>query len=114
MTYAAWRERLGEANDPALYPLAYQDWLATEGGQFWDCGEAAMITQVVEYPSGAKALKVFASAGDMTAMLAAMKPRIEAFARIQKCTLCMIEGRDGWRRKHPDYRHHQTILIKEL
>lgn len=115
MNYAAWRGRLGEANDPEFYPLAWQDELiATRRGQFWACDEAAMITEIVEFPSGARACKVFACAGDMAVMLERIKPRIEAWAALNNCTHCMIEGRDGWRRKHRDYRHHQTVIVKEL
>lgn len=115
MTYAEWRDRLATANDPKLYPIDYQDWLVRTGaGQFWATDAGALITEVVSYPSGATVCKAFAGAGDLAALMDELKPAIEAWAREQGCTACMIEGREGWRRVHTDYRHHQTILVKDL
>jgi hypothetical protein len=115
MTYAQWRDRLATANDPALYPIDHQDWLVTSGvGQFWATETAALITELASYPSGALVCKAYAGAGDLSALLDDLKPAIEAWARENGCQACMIEGRDGWRRVHPDYRHHQTILVKDL
>lgn len=114
MTYLHWRDRLGEANDPAFYPLEYQDYLLASGnGHFWEAPTAAMVTELKPYPSGAIACVVYAAAGDMAALMD-MKPQIEAWAKARGCTHCMIEGRDGWRKVHPDYRHHKTVIVKEL
>lgn len=115
MTYAEWRDRLATANNPDLYPIEYQDWLVTSGaGQFWVTDAGALITELVTYPSGALVCKAYAGAGDLAALLDELKPTIEAWAKSAGCHACMIEGRDGWRRVHSDYRHHQTILVKEL
>lgn len=115
MTYADWRERLGTANDPAFFPLEHLDFIVLEGlGQFWGTDLSAIVTDIGEMPGGAIVCRSLAAAGDMDDMIARLKPAIEAWAKSEGCTHLWIEGRDGWRRKHPDYRHHQTILIKEL
>lgn len=115
MSYADWRERLGEANDPELYPLAHQDAVVSgDNSQFWATSDGAMITTIEPFPSGAVACVTYAAAGNLDALLRELKPFIEAWAKQAGCTHCIVEGRDGWRRTHPDYRHHKTILIKEL
>lgn len=115
MTYEQWRVPLWEAGIPAFYPIEWQDELLASGeGQFWATDDGAIITQIITYPSGARACRTHSGAGNLSALLDDLKPSIEAWAKQQGCTHCQIEGRNGWRRAHPDYRHHQTTLIKEL
>lgn len=115
MTYVEWRDRLAEAHNPQFYPVEYQDHLVTSGaGQFWANNAGALITEIVTFPSGAVVCRAYAGAGDLSALMEDLKPAIEDWAKAQGCTACMIQGRDGWRRMHPDYRHHQTLLVKEL
>ena len=42
-----------------------------------------------------------------------MTPDVERWARGQGFTHLLIAGRAGWARVH-DWRHYQTILLKEL
>lgn len=115
MSYAEWRDRLSEANDPHILPIWHIDKLLAAGAaQFWANQSGAIITEVRSYPGGARICRALAGAGSITALLNDLKPEIEKWAMAQGCTHCMIEGREGWRRTHPDYRHHQTILIKDL
>lgn len=114
--YLEWRDRLALANDQRFHPVAYQDALIASGqAQFWATETGAIITELKQYPGGAFTCETFAAAGDIETMLEAIKPAIEQFARERGCTVCMITaGREGWRRKHPDYRHYQTMLMKDL
>lgn len=113
--YLAWRDRLATANDPAFLPITYLDQMLAEGrAQFWGTDEAAIVTGIEQFPGGAIVCRGLAATGDAERMIADLKPAIEAWAKARGCTHTMLEGRDGWRRKHPDYQHHQTILTKEL
>ncbi len=115
MTYADWRDRLAKANDPAFMPIEHIDFIVRENlGQFWATDLSAIVTDIASYPGGAVACRSLAAAGDMEDLIERLKPAIEAWAKSEGCTHCLIEGRDGWRRKHADYRHHQTIIVKDL
>lgn len=115
MTYEKWRVALWEASIPEFHPLEWQDELLASGqGQFWATDSGAIITQIVTFPSGSKVCRTHSGAGDLSALLNDLKPQIEAWAKAQGCSHCLIEGRDGWKRVHPDYSHHQTILTKTL
>ena len=113
--YQSWRSALARANDAAFWPIEAIDALVSEGrAQFWATDAGAIVTLVETYPGGAAACTTLAGAGDLESLITALKPAIEAWAKAQGCTHCIVEGRDGWRRAHPDYRHHKTIIIKEL
>ena len=115
MTYREWRTRLADANDPAFIPISHLDALLNSGlAQFWATERAALVTQVVEWPGGARTINAVAAAGDQDDITGSLKDAAEEWARETGCTHVLIEGRDGWRRKLTDYRHHQTVLVKEL
>lgn len=115
MSYQHWRDELATSHDQRLYPVEYQDELLRSGrGQFWATEAGALITELKAYPTGRVACELFASAGDLQSILSELKPTIEAWAKQAGCFAIIVPGRDGWRRVNPDYRHHQTILIKEL
>lgn len=76
-----------------------------------------VITEIVEYVSGAKCLKVIilggkgALAGGMDAMI----KTLEEFAMLSICSTIQCEGRKGWGRVLPDgYRYSHTVFLKEL
>lgn len=114
-SYAAWRARLAEANNPAFWPIeAIDDLLASGQAQFWCDGSAALVTRIVEYPGGARACEATAGAGDMAGLVERIAPAVEQWASEQGCTHLLVAGREGWRRVHSDWRHHQTIILKDL
>jgi len=114
-SYAAWRGRLATANNPAFWNIEGIDAELQAGrAQFWACGTAALITRVVEYPGGARSCEALAGAGDMDGLVGGIAPQVEQWASEQGCTHLLIAGREGWRRVHSDWRHHQTILLREL
>lgn len=117
MSYQDFRDRLASANDPSFYPIEWVDWMLESGGaQYWETPNAAMVTQVLNYPGGAKAIRSIATAGDLEDIISVLAPQIEAWAADQGCTHSLVEGRDGWRRslKHRGYGHHQTLILKVL
>lgn len=114
-SYADWRGQLAEANDPAFWPIEAIDRELVEGrAQFWCDGTAALVTRVVIYPGGARALEALAAAGDMAGLVVRIEPETRAFGEIHGLTHRMIAGRDGWRRVHPGWRHYQTILVQDI
>lgn len=113
--YAEWRARLAAANDAEFLPIEYIDQLLIDGkAQFWATEDGAVVTGIEPHPGGAIVCRSLAGAGAAERMIAELKPEIEAWAKSMGCTHCQIEGRAGWGRKHPDYSHFRTILIKEL
>lgn len=115
MNYPDWRERLVKANDPAFYPIEWIDAGVASGVfHFWATDKAALIVTITQYPGGAIACRTIAAAGSKKELIEELKPRVEAWAKAAGCSHCLIEGRDGWRRAHPDYSHHQTLILKEI
>ncbi len=82
--------------------------------QFWCDGKSALVTRIVEYPGGAVALEAMAATGEMDSFTGAITADVEQWAREQKMSHLLIAGRPGWARVHKDWRHHQSILLKEL
>lgn len=115
MTYDKWRRRLANANDPAFLPIAYIDELLMGGlAQFWASPEASMITEIVHWPGGAKSCRIIAAAGKKAEIIGPLGNTVEQWAREQGCSHAFVPGREGWRKLRPDYRHYQTIIVKDL
>lgn len=113
-SYAAWRGRLAEANDPVFWPIKAFDALLQNGeAQFWASADAALITRLVRYPGGAVAVEATAGAGSIEG-LAALTPPINDWALDVGATHLLVTGRPGWARALTGWRHHQSILIKEV
>ena len=113
--YDKWRHRLARANDPALIPITHVDELLAEGlAQFWATDDAAIVTQLRTWPGGAVTVEVVAAAGKKADIIGPLHESAAAWAMTQGATHVMVAGRDGWRRELPDFRHYQTLLLKEL
>lgn len=114
-SYADWRDRLASANDGAFWPITAIDEMLNAGtAQYWCDGEAALVTHIVEYPGGAVVLEALSAAGDLDALKDQILGDVERWAREQRLSHLLIAGRKGWERVHKDWRHYQSILIKEL
>ena len=114
-SYAAWRARLAEANDPAFWPIEAIDALLLAGeAHFWGDDNGALVTRLNTYPGGAVAVEAVAAAGTIEGLKDTITPAVERWARLHGCTHLLIAGRAGWARVHSDWRHHQSILIKDL
>lgn len=113
--YAAWRDRLAEANDQKFWPIhAIDSMLISGNAQFWCDGQSALVTKIVEYPGGAVVLESVAATGCIESLRDVICAEVEEWAREQKMTHLLIAGRPGWARVHKGWRHHQSILIKGL
>lgn len=113
--YPAWRTRLANANDPAFWPITEIDARVADGrAQFWCDGKAALVTEVVPYPGGAVAVEALAAAGDIAALMESIAPAVEQWARANKATHLRVLGRPGWVRRWSDWRHEQSVIVKEL
>lgn len=115
MTYEKWRKRLARANNPALIPITHIDeLLVNELAQFWATDDAAMVTQLNAWPGGAVTVEVIAAAGKKADILGPLHSAAQEWAKLNGATHVLVAGRDGWRRELPDFRHYQTLLLKEL
>ena len=115
--YQRFRPRFAEALDPRLYTLAHLDALIHSGrAQAWYGIDAAIVTEVRTYPTGARVLHGLVAAGPLEEIVGELIPRAEAWGRTIGCVLAVVESRSGWVRKLKDagYEIHQTALRKEL
>jgi len=80
--------------------------------QLWDGGDAAIITEFIQYPRK-RVISTFAAGGNKE-RLHDLKPHIEHYGRINGCQAARIIGRKGWEREHPDYSFESVSLTKEI
>ena len=80
--------------------------------RLWRGVECAFITEIVQFPR-MKVMNTFLVGGDLTEILS-MKPLLEKAAKEAGCARCVITGRKGWERIHPDYRFNSVTLHKDL
>lgn len=115
-SYAAWRDRLAQANDPAFWPIEAIDAELIAGrAQFWCDGKAALVTHVVEYPGGARVVEALAAAGDGRALVGPIADGVAEQAKDAGCSHLKVAGRKGWLRRLTDgWALHQVIIVKEL
>ena len=115
--YLRFRDAFAEALDPRLYGIDHLDQLLLSmRAQAWFSERAAIVTEVRDYPTGAKVLHGLVAAGELGEIVGILIPRAEAWGRSIGCLLAVIESREGWGRalrKH-GYAPHQMALRKEL
>ena len=115
--YPRFREALAEALDPRLFSIDHLDHLLLSmRAQAWFSERAAIVTEVREYPTGAKVLHGLVAAGELREIVEILIPRAEQWARSLGCLLAVIESRQGWGRalRRHGYEPHQLALRKEL
>ena len=117
MTYEHWRERFADALDERLYPVEYLDALVASGEVvFWATETSALIFEIKEFPSGARAVTPVVAAGDVRELADVFLPQMNAWGREMGCTLSLIESREGWARllKPRGYAVCQVSITKDL
>lgn len=115
MNYEKWRHRLARANDPRLIPITHIDELLIQGAaQFWATDDAAMVTELKEWPGGAVTIEPIAAAGKKGDILGPLQASAQAWGKANRATIVRVVGRDGWRRELSEFRHYQTILMKDI
>lgn len=115
--YTQFRAAFAEVIDERYYTLDWLDQQVLQGKvQFWRSDNAACITEIKHYPTGAKDLHALIAAGDIGEMINKMLPRAEQWAREQGCVSALVESREGWSRalKPYGYQTFQTTVRKEL
>jgi hypothetical protein len=130
--YARWRDAFAQAMDTRLYSIEYLDALVgSMRAQIWFGDHAAIVTEVREYPTGARVIHGLVAAVDpgspatagaaspgagLREIAETLIPRAEAWGRSIGCVLAIVESRAGWARqlKSQGYEPHQVTLRKEL
>lgn len=115
--YLHWRPRFAEAMDPVFYTPEYLDDLILAGrAMLWLVSDAAMVTEIREYPGGARVIHGLVAAGELATIVNDLIPEAEVWAKAQGCSHAMIESREGWARalKLHGYEVHQVSVVKGL
>ena len=120
-----WAPRFAEALDPNLYTLDYLTALVgMMKAQVWFGADAAIVTEIRTYPTGARVIHGLVAAVDpgsapgagLREIVEVLVPRAEAWARSIGCILAIVESRPAWVRvlKQYGYEPHQQAVRKEL
>jgi hypothetical protein len=103
--YPFWVEHFKKSEQFLLSALEYDytrdlqdvaDEIANESMQLWPSENAALVTQVQNYPK-CRVLHVYLAGGDMQELIALI-PHIERFAQDVGCQKMTLAGRKGWER----------------
>jgi len=115
--YCKFRGQFQEVMDERYHTLDWLDQEVLSGRvQFWRSDNAAMITEVRGYPTGARDIHGLIAAGNLEEIIGELIPTAEAWARDYGCIAAQIESREGWARamRPHGYQTHQLIVRKEL
>ncbi|MGQ0559870.1 MAG: hypothetical protein ACT4OE_09855 [Sphingosinicella sp.] len=115
--YARWRSEFARALDERLYGIEYLDTLILSmRAQCWFSDSAALVTEIRDYPAGARAIHALVAAGDAGEIVDILTPRAEAWGRELGCILAVAESRPGWQRalRKRGYEPHQVTVRKDL
>jgi hypothetical protein len=115
--YSRFRAEFAKALDPRLYKIEHLDTLLLSGrAQIWVGDAAAIVTEIREYPTGARVIHGLVAAGALDEIVGTLIPKAEAWGRARGCLMAIVESRSGWvrRLKGAGYQIHQTALRKEL
>jgi hypothetical protein len=115
--YLHFRPQFAEVIDPRHYSMEWLDRQVWEGAvQLWTCDDAALITEIKEYPTGAKDIAVLIAAGNMEKIVGELREAAEEWAVEQGCCGVLIESREGWAKalKPFGYEPHQLTVRKDL
>lgn len=115
--YLSFRPAFSEVMDERYHTLDWLDGQVLQGKvQFWRSDNAALLTEIKPYPTGAKDIHVVISAGDMHEVVEILRPQAEEYGRARGCIGATVESRTGWARalKPYGYEAHQLTVRKEL
>ena len=80
--------------------------------KLWLTDECAVITEIVDHPSGLRTGNMWLGGGKLEAILG-LFPRMEAWMVAHGATESRINGRRGWLRT-TGYREFRTVIKKDL
>lgn len=115
--YCRFKPLIALVLDPQFYTLDYLDGLVISGAaKVWIEGDAIILTEVRQYPGGAKVIHGLVAAGDLQTIIDSLIPMAEQWAQDQGCGWAEIESREGWARalKSASYEPYQLTLRKAL
>lgn len=115
--YQRFRAQLALALDPRFFTIDYLDRLVLDdAAMVWVEGDAIMLTELRQYPGGARVIHGLVAAGNLQTIVESLIPMAENWARDNGCTFAEIESREGWARavKGIGYEPHQITLRKAL
>jgi len=115
--YWTFRDRFGEVIDERYHTLDWLDRQVLSGEfRFWRTANAAIITEMRDYPTGAKDIHGIIAAGDMGEIVHSLIPQAEEWGREQGCLAAIIESRAGWAKALAPfgYEAHQVAIRKGL
>lgn len=114
--YLRFRPLFAEAVDTRLYTIDHLDAIMLSGrGKCWASDKAAIVAEIKQFPTGAKAVCGVLAAGELEEIVKLI-PLAEAWGKAGGCAFGMIDSRPGWakRMKRHGYETWQVSLIKEL
>ena len=79
--------------------------------RLWYGPNSALVTGIVEAPSGERIIDAYLAGGDMKEIIEGAQ-HIEAWAREAGFTQSIVSGRPGWGRALTGYAHFQTQYRK--
>jgi hypothetical protein len=115
--FSRWRAELAAALDDRYYP---DWWLGREisAGRmvFRATDRAAIVAEIRDYPSGARAVHGVCAAGDLSEIVEVLIPEAEAWGKSIGCTSAFIDSREAWQRilQSHGYTPYKTCVRKEL
>jgi hypothetical protein len=115
--YLKWRASFTGAMDPRLHPPEWLDARILAGSvQFWRSDNAAAVTEVRTYPTGAYDVHGLVAAGDVGEVRDAIIPEVERWGRAIGALGIVIESRPGWARmlRGAGFEAHQLTIRKAL
>lgn len=115
--YLRFRPLFAEAMDQRLYTIDHLDELVLSmRAQVWFGDDAAIVTEIRTYPTGACVIHGVVAAGSLSEIVNVLIPKAEEWGRSIGCVLAIIESRPGWAKalKQYGYEPHQTAVRKEL
>ena len=115
--YLRFRQLFAEAMDSRLYTIEWlDDQILSMRAQIWFSDSASIVTEIKEYPTGARVIHGLVAAGDLHEIVEQLIPKAEEWGRQLGCALAIIESREGWARalKQYGYEPFQTAIAKGL
>jgi len=116
-SYLEWRPAFAAAMDERLHTPEWLDGRLLAGSaQFWRSEQAAAVTEIRTYPTGAYDVHGLVAAGDAREVRDKIIPQIEAWGRAIGALGIIIESRPGWARmlRSVGYESYQLATRKEL
>jgi hypothetical protein len=115
--YLRWRPAFAAAMDARLHTPEWLDARILAGSaQFWRSDDAAAVTEIRPYPTGAYDVHGLVAAGDVVAVREQIIPMVEHWGRAIGALGIVIESRPGWARalRPAGFAPHQLAVRKDF